>query len=415
MKRLIKGIFYTWILMALSVSTFLFITYLNNKLDKLDEALVDVSSAITLTSNQAKDAKNNALSAQVTADDAKAKPTLDNKVSRVLSKAKPSVVYIVTSIRPQYKAMAEANGVTGESIGSGWFVKVTDTHAYVVTNHHVIEDSLKYPSVLSLAINDLETPWDYPAKVIGYDIISDLAVLEVERKPYNDWTPLVWADHNTTREGDPVVIIGHGLSLPWSMSTGIITALDRWQIRRYQFMMQSDAVVNKGNSGGPMLNLDGEVIGVVDAILDPAKESAAYAGVSLMIAGWQAEKVINDILEENKTKYAAFDFLLENPERHEWEELFSQGYDFFVRVGGAAEDSIAYKAGLRVGDYIDTIDGELLTGVFSLIKHVLAKSPSDVVKLGVYRKNEEGKLQRMHVYLPLMDLEKYIAENSAGK
>jgi len=372
------------------------------KLSDIEDALETTYTELSVVTDKATQANN--------------KPTLDNKVSKVVTEGKESVVFIRISLTEEYERKLKEAGreVPQENaIGTGWFVKVDDDYAYVVTNHHVVETAINYSEQTNLVINDLMTTWDYPARIVGYDEIADLAVLRVKRNDFNDWKALEWADHNEIREGDPVVAIGHGLSLPWSMSSGIITALDRWQIRRFQFMIQSDTVVNKGNSGGPLLNMDGKVVGVVDAILDPGTNSAAYAGVSLMIAGWQAEKSINEILQFGESTYAAIDFKMEDISQDDWLNVRENGFTSTVKISTIPDDSDALFAGIKEGDYIETVDGQQLTGTIDMIKIVLGKKPGEVVKMTVLRNEAGGMLRPIDVALPLMNLKEFL-KNQEG-
>ena len=379
MKKIVTGIAYTWLVLAVVIGTAGFVTFVGNSFDKLDMSLSDIKQA---TVNVA-----------TVAAQAKSKPTLDNKISKVVADNKESVVYIEISIKDEYKEEADRRGASGGGLGTGWFVRVDDDYSYIVTNHHVIEAKLKADKYLNLRVYDMITPWGHDTEIVGYDEIADLAVLKIKTVPQLNWRALKWADHAQTEPGDSVVVIGHGMGLPWSMSSGIVTATDRWMVRQMNLMIQSDAVVNKGNSGGPMLNLDGEVIGVVDAILDPGgkqSDSAAYAGVSLVIAGFQAERAVNQIIAFGEANYPYFDFKVANPEREDYVMQWGDVYDqSMVIVDSAPEGTKAYDAGLREGDYLVALDGKRLTGMVSLVRLVLHHNAGDIVEFVVNRNGEE--------------------------
>lgn len=398
MKKVVKTVAYVWSGIAAVVAVFLFVTFVNHNFTTVQSKLNTIaflsqegdSIALTELERAKQETQLEIAKSKQIALDAQAKPTLDNKISKVLLDNKASVVYVDTSFKPEFAEKAKEMGAGGNSLGTGWFVKVTPEHAYVVTNHHVIEPYLKAEKWLDLGIYDLETPWKYDVEIVGYDAIADLAVLKIDNYENSGWQALEWADHDNVAEGDQVVAIGHGLSLPWSMSSGIITALDRWQIRRMNMMIQTDTVVNKGNSGGPLLDMNGKVVGVVDALLDPGgmqnENAAAYAGVSLIIAGWQAEKSVNEIMTYGEAQYPYFDFKMRNPEREEYVMKWGNKLgNPMVIVDQIDPEGTGAKAGLKEGDWILEFEGKPLTGMVSLVKMVLHHKPDDVVKFKIDR------------------------------
>lgn len=378
MKNLLKGVLYTWTVLAVIVLTLGFVQFTTNGFDNIQKDIAKV--------NEKTD------KAHILAQDASLKITLDDKISSVLESNKHRVVYIEITPNDKWKARAEKFGVQ-DGTGTGWFVEVNDEFAYVATNHHVVEQALNHPEVFDVNVLEYNSPWSFPAKIVGYDKISDIAVLKIEKVlGTEDWESIKWANHDNTMAGETVVAIGHGMSLPWSMTSGTITALDRWMIRPYNLMIQSDTVVNPGNSGGPLLNLDGEVVGVVDALLDPGQAvtgKAAYAGVSLMIAGFQAEKAINEIIETGKVSYPYIEFGLANPSRDEYVEAFGSTPDgSYVIVSNVEDGSNAAAAGFKKGDFLVSVNDTKLRGMISLIKYVLSHKPGDTVEFEVLRDGE---------------------------
>lgn len=368
-----------YLVIAIVVIAIAFVAFMSNAFSKFDTSLSNIKQATA--------------DAATVADQASKKLTLDNKISSVVENHKASVVYIEISVKEEYQEIAKERGMNPGGLGTGWFVRVDDDYSYVVTNHHVIDAKLKADEYLNLSIYDMVTPWAHETEIVGYDEISDLAVLKIKTVPQLKWKALKWADHTTTSPGDSVVVIGHGMGLPWSMSSGIVTATDRWMVRPMNMMIQSDAVVNKGNSGGPMLNLDGEVIGVVDAILDPGgrqSDSAAYAGVSLVIAGFQAERAVDQIIAFGAANYPYFDFKVANPEREDYVMQWGNDYDqSMVIIDSAEEGTKAYVSGLREGDYLVSMNGKRLTGMVSLVRMVLHHNAGDIVEFVVNRNGEE--------------------------
>lgn len=308
--------------------------------------------------------------------------SLDERQTDVLETFKPGVVAIIVE--------GENNG-----IGTGFFTRQVDDEFYVVTNQHVVQSYIDNPDTHKVVMYDHKTPWSYETELIGNDPVMDIAVLKVKKRTATeDWKVLKWANHDKTKQSDQVVIIGHGFSLPWSMSTGSITAMDRFQVRRMNLMIQTDAVINQGNSGGPMMNLDGEVIGVVDALIDPSG-GASYSGIGLGIAGWQAQKAVDEIIENGSINYAWFNV---NNRLASFEEIQGAEMKSAMIVDKLHPKSKEYSVGFRTGDFIVSVDGQRVKGPLDVHKYVLTKTPGDVVEIAVLRGGEE---KRISYELPL--------------
>ena len=249
----------------------------------------------------------------------------------------PSVVNISTE-----KASMESEDIDNvmvnpkfserESLGSGFFIR-DDGH--ILTNAHVIKGAKKI-SVIT------DNNKSFEAKIVGIDTTSDLAVLKIEGKDKkNSFTPVVFGNANEARIGDIVLTFGNPFGLGVSVSMGIISAKSRNIGLGEQQYLQTDAAINQGNSGGPMFNTDGEVIGVNSAIF--TMEGASGVGFSLPsnIANW----ISSQLIEKGKVKRGWIGMTVSN------------GIDRFTEKPGFViteidENSNAYKEGLRVGDVI---------------------------------------------------------------
>lgn len=249
----------------------------------------------------------------------------------------PSVVNISTE-----KASMESEDIDNvmvnpkfserESLGSGFFIR-DDGH--ILTNAHVIKGAKKI-SVIT------DNNKSFEAKIVGIDTTSDLAVLKIEGKDKkNSFTPVVFGNANEARIGDIVLTFGNPFGLGVSVSMGIISAKSRNIGLSEQQYLQTDAAINQGNSGGPMFNTDGEVIGVNSAIF--TMEGASGVGFSLPsnIANW----ISSQLIEKGKVKRGWIGMTVSN------------GIDRFTEKPGFViteidENSNAYKEGLRVGDVI---------------------------------------------------------------
>jgi len=320
-------------------------------------------------------------------------PDLQNLSTNVMLS---TVVVQVTTVDPAMERLARASGQTGS--GSGFFVKVDDEHAWVVTNHHVIESFMAYPDQLVINVLTADRPWVYNAELIGTDVLSDIAVLKIKKKDMEDnWKALKWADEDSYLEGEPVLTIGHGLNLQWTVTTGIISALDRIQFQPLQFMMQHDAVINQGNSGGPLVNYSGEVVGVNNMIISPTINGfgsrKGWDGIALAIAGWQAERAVNSILDIGRVVYPRFDgFAIVNPTIKEAQHVHNTlgaKRRSYAKISDVDETKEAYKSGMRNGDIMTAVDGKDVWGLIHFIKACMHKQPGDIIKITLLRGTEK--------------------------
>jgi len=323
----------------------------------------------------------------------KRNPDLQNLATKVMLS---TVVVDITTIDPTMERLAQASGQTGS--GSGFFVKVDDEHAWIVTNHHVIESYKKYPLHLKINILVANRPWTYVAELVGSDRMSDLAVLKIKKKDMETgWKALEWADKDSYLEGERVLTIGHGLNLQWTVTTGIISALDRIQFQPLQFMIQHDAVINQGNSGGPLVNYSGKLVGVNSLILSPTTVvpggRKGWDGISLAIAGWQAERAVNDIINTGKVVYPRFDgFKIINPtieEAQHVHKIMGERHRSYAKISDMDETKEAYKNGMRNDDIMIAVDGEEVWGLLHFIKVIMRHQPGDVVTITLLRGTEQ--------------------------
>ena len=176
--------------------------------------------------------------------------------------------------------------------GTGWFVDVTETEGYIITNYHVISKAVENKNI-KLEVNTAEDYWSYDAEIVGFDQVSDIAVIKIVKIDDEQWKPLKFAEEDSYNTGDPVVIIGHGMGMPWTTTQGHITHSRRYGLRPYSIMIQTDAVINQGNSGGPIIDLDGNVVGVAQAIYSPGRRIPGWDGVGVAISSKQAERAYN--------------------------------------------------------------------------------------------------------------------------
>ncbi|MCL2203920.1 MAG: trypsin-like peptidase domain-containing protein [Defluviitaleaceae bacterium] len=279
--------------------------------------------------------------------------------------ANPAVVAISTQITGRN---VFGQTVTRPTAGSGFFVS---PNGYIVTNDHVIENAthinvLKYDGTI------------HTATLIGRDPDSDIAVIKIDA---NNHTYLTFGDSGTLRVGDTVAAIGNPLGeLANSMSAGIISALNRDVTidGTTRTKIQTDAAVNRGNSGGPLLNLRGEVIGVINA----KSVGDNVEGLGFAITANQARAVTENLITYGFVRGRAILGISVN-------ELTDTAGRRMVRIAAVGSDSAAARAGIRVGDIITHIDGTAISTFAQLRTRLDNASPGDAMELRLNRNGQE--------------------------
>jgi len=274
--------------------------------------------------------------------------------------ANPAVVAISTEITGRN---AFGRVVTFPSSGSGFFVSAD---GYIVTNDHVIENA----NSITVLLYDGRV---IPATVVGRDPDSDIAVIKIEGTNYPF---LSFGNSDTIRVGEQVAAIGNPLGeLANSMTVGYISALNR-DINidgNSHNKIQTDTAVNRGNSGGPLLNLYGEVIGVVSA----KSTGMDVEGLGFAIPSIHAESIVRQLVDYGFIRGRAV------------LGVTIQYGNGMVQVASVGTGSAAEQAGLRTGDTILSIDGTQLSN-FADLRTLLDKaSPGDTMEMRVRRGNEE--------------------------
>jgi S1-C subfamily serine protease len=279
------------------------------------------------------------------------------------------------------------------ALGSGF---VIDKAGHVVTNYHVIEGASKVE--VSFSGND-----EMPATVIGRDPSTDIAVLRIKRAQGRALTPLELGNSDVVRVGDAVVAIGNPFGLERTVTAGIVSALQREITAPNGFaidrVIQTDAAINHGNSGGPLLNADGRVIGVNSQI---ETESGGNVGIGFAVPINTVKDVVSQLLESGKVDHAYIGVEMATITR----ELASNvrlPVDQGVLIQRVRTDSPAAQAGLRGGttqvvvdgesylvggDVITKADGQPIESAEQLRSVVTSKQPGDEITLEVHRQNE---------------------------
>jgi serine protease Do len=260
--------------------------------------------------------------------------------------------------------------MTGE--GSGFFISAD---GYAVTNYHVVD----HASSVQITTDDGR---NYDAKVIGTDEKTDLALIKVDG---NNFSYVKFADH-APRVGDWVVAVGNPFGLGGTVTAGIVSARGRdLGAGPYDDYIQIDAPINKGNSGGPAFDLEGNVIGVNTAIFSP---SGGSVGIGFDIPADTARTVVAQLKEKGHVVRGWIGVQIQ-PVTPEIADSMGLKNAQGALVAEPQSESPAAKAGVKSGDVITSVDGTAVKDAHNLAKKVGAMAPGTAVKVGILRNGEE--------------------------
>ena len=272
--------------------------------------------------------------------------------------------------------------VSQAAAGSG-FVITSD--GYILTNYHVIEDA----DSIQVAFVDGTT---YDATLVGGESENDIAVLKIDA---TGLTPVIIGDSDNVKVGEQVVAIGNPLGeLTFSMTSGIVSAKDRsitMENGNVMNMIQTDTAINNGNSGGPLFDMYGKVIGITSAKLSGSSSSeATIEGLGFAIPINDIKDMVTDIMENGYVTGKPYMGVTVStvPESISQRYGMSQG----ALVESVDEDSCAAKAGLQKGDIITTIDGKTVISSAELVEAKKTYKAGDTVTLEVERNGEKLEL-----------------------
>ncbi|GMG87595.1 DegQ family serine endoprotease [Biformimicrobium ophioploci] len=282
------------------------------------------------------------------------------------------------------------------SMGSGF---VVSKDGYVVTNNHVIDGA----DEITVRLSDRR---EYNAKVIGVDVLSDLALLKIEA---DDLTVIEWGDSDELRAGEWVLAIGSPFGLDYSASAGIISAMGRSipsrRSENYVPFIQSDVAINPGNSGGPLFNLEGEVIGINSQIFT---RSGGSNGLSFAIPSSLAINVIEQLKGKGRVDRGWLGVGIQDVTR-DLAEAMGLRKPHGALVAQVEPGSPAAEAGLLDGDIVIRFDGKKIDESGDL-PHVVGQiMPGTEVEMTIVRKGKKDKLDVVVGTLGAADGE--VAEN----
>lgn len=268
-----------------------------------------------------------------------------------------------------------AFGMNSYKLSSGSGVIVSND-GYIVTNYHVIEGGQRFEVILP-------NKRTLVGKLIGHDPGTDLALLKINA---DNLTPLSFGNSDEAQVGEWVLAVGNPFDLNSTITAGIISAKARNidildDFYSVESFIQTDAVVNPGNSGGALVNTRGELIGINTAIIS---ESGAYEGYSFAIPVNLVRKVIIDIRDYGKVRRAVLGVEIEDVNDRRASDLALPTVDG-VYVKNVTLGSSAYEAGLRTGDVIVSLNGSKVNAVPELQEQVALLKPGDRIGIEFYR------------------------------
>ena len=259
------------------------------------------------------------------------------------------------------------------ALGSGFII---DAKGIVVTNNHVIQDA---EDIIIRVNGDKE----FKAKVIGSDPLSDIAILQLETK--EKFIPVKFGDSDKARIGDWVIAIGNPFGLGGTVTSGIISARNRSiGLSRYEDYIQTDASINSGNSGGPLFDMNGDVIGINTAILG----RSGSIGIGFSIPSNSAKLVIDQLIEFGETKRGWLGVRIQDVTK-EIADIEKLDEPRGALVASVAQNSPSDKAGVKAGDIILEFNGERIQQMKELPIIVARTEVGKKVKVKIWRNKKE--------------------------
>lgn len=354
----------------------------NNSNDSADDNTNDVTTSTEASSSSS-------LKAEATSLFGLKEDGEDLTPAEIYKKVEPSVVGISVTCESTSSSndiysyfYGGGNNQTQTYTSTGTGIIMT-SDGYIITNAHVVEDYIEVTVILN-------TEEEYTATVIGTDTSADIAVLKIQA---SDLTAAEFGDSDTLVVGDYAYAIGNplGFELSNTFTPGIISGLDRTITINDNTMnlIQTSAAINSGNSGGPLVNSKGQVIGIVSSKMSSSysSSSASIEGLGFAIPITQAKTIIDDLI--------TFGYVTGRPQlgitAEDINDTMSRYYNVPVGVYIRFMDSTgaAAEAGMQVGDIITGINGETITTASELSSKIKEYNAGDVIEVTYYRNNQE--------------------------
>ncbi len=299
-------------------------------------------------------------------------------------------------LEDMFKDFGEPQQRRTSALGSGFII---DNNGIVVTNNHVIQGA----EDIFVTVNGEK---EYEAEIVGSDPLSDIAVLKI--KSEDNFSPVEFGNSDSARVGDWVIAIGNPFGLGGTVTSGIISARNRSiGLSRYEDYIQTDASINSGNSGGPLFDMNGDVIGINTAILG----QSGSIGIGFAIPSNSAKKVINQLIKFGETKRGWLGVRIQIVTK-EIAEVENLDEPRGALVASVADGSPSEKGGIKAGDIILEFDGKIISEMKELPKIVAETNVGSTVEVKVWRNKREitkkiilGRLETSEDFKPQLNKE----------
>ena len=314
-------------------------------------------------------------------------------VTEIYERDGPGVVFIQAEVRSQtISPFGLPQDENGTATGSGF---VLDKDGYILTNAHVVEGA-KTAGVRFTEESDL-----VEAKVVGSDLSTDLAVLKIDPDEAPELTPLALGDSGKMRVGDPVIAIGNPFGYSRTVTTGIVSALQRQITAPNNFtidnVIQTDASINPGNSGGPLIDSRGQVVGINSQIATGGSNGSVGIGFAVPVN--TAKQIVPQLKKDGKVERAYLGVTTRTVDSQLAEDLNLPVEDGAL-IQDVVQDGPADKAGLRAGrteiaegvriggDVIVMVDGRDIAQSLDVADAILDNKPGDEIEIEYFRGDE---------------------------
>jgi putative serine protease PepD len=290
-----------------------------------------------------------------------------------------SVTSVADAVLPTVVSLS-VRGTDRASSGSGVVVR---PDGYILTNNHVVSDALEGGSITVTFSDGARVP----ARIVGRSPTYDLAVVRVDRR---DLPTAVLGDSDGLQVGDPVVAVGSPLGLTGTVTTGIVSALDRPVTTSdageasYISAIQTDAAINPGNSGGPLVDGQGRVVGITSAIATLGGGRSGSIGLGFAIPISQARTIAEQLIDDGQAVYPVVGVVLDLTYRGQGARIQSGGARAPVTPGGPAD-----LAGIEPGDVVVAVDGRPVDSFEEFVVLIRSRTPGDQVELSVEREDAD--------------------------
>jgi putative serine protease PepD len=312
-------------------------------------------------------------------------------INQIYKQDAPGVVDILVKSKASSSSEGGIGGGGGYEEGEGAGVVYNDK-GYILTDEHVVAGAVK-------VVVTFQDGTKVAAKVIGSDASSDVGVIKVN-VPASELHPISFANSDSAAVGDPVVAIGSPFSLPETVTSGIVSQTDRTIEAPNDYYIpdaiQTDAAINPGNSGGPLLNAEGQVLGLNDQIetdeTNTETGQGQNAGIGFATPSDEDQRVANEIIAGQTVQHSYLGVATPPAQEQALSTQAAKGVSVSsVTTGGPAE-----KAGIKVGDVIEKIDSTPVTSYDQLVSVLARYTPGQSVTLTISR---NGQIKQIKVTL----------------